>query len=345
MSEVKILFLNGTVMEELGAGDKRRAMEDVKEIYHLFNYRPAPGETNKKLTIPDKVVLRFGETQEDEHRYGRINAMPGRIQDGALEVAGIKWIGSGPDNQRYGLPRASALVILNDPITKVPICIANATGVSAARTGASGGIAVEYLSRRDATSMVVCGAGVQGRAQIDAALLARPKIERIAVYDQLEEKAKAFVDRARSDYPQIRFVAVTSAELKEAVGRSDIVVTATTTDTPIIQADWVRKGQLLLNISGDEYERDCILRADKTIVDFWTSIKHRNSSSIAHMVNDPQGLYWSFAPTAEMGEIINGDKPGRERDDEIIYFNAVGAGVRVYSERTFLNSENLLYPR
>ena len=65
--------------------------------------------------------------------------------------------------------------------------------------------------------------------------------------------------------------------------------------------------------------------ADKTVVDFWESVKHRNSSTIARMSNEE--AYQNFIPTADVGEILNGTKPGRENDEEIIYFNPVGAGV------------------
>ena len=79
--------------------------------------------------------------------------------------------------------------------------------------------------------------------------------------------------------------------------------------------------------TGDEMERSCVLMADKTVVDFWESVKHRNSSTIARMANDANDQYQDFVPTAEVGEILNAQKTGRENDEEIIYYNPVGAGV------------------
>ena len=128
-------------------------------------------------------------------------------------------------------------------------------------------------------------------------------------------------------YPAISFRAVTDEELGESVRASDIVITATTADHPFIKAEWVSKGTLLVNLSGDEMERSCVLMADKTVVDFWESVKHRNSSTIARMANDANDQYQDFVPTAEVGEILNAQKTGRENDEEIIYYNPVGAGV------------------
>ena len=328
MKNADILFLNNTAMDALGSGDIQAGMADVKKIYSLFNSKQENPESGDGITIPDKVVLRFGPGDKlSEYTHGRINAMPGRVQTDDLAFAGIKWIGSGVQNYELGYPRANALVILNDPHTKLPICIADSTAVSATRTGASGGVAVELLSRADSSVLTLCGAGVQGRTQLKAAVLVRPGIRQVYVYDKFIASAQKYAEEMGAQYPNISFCAVTDAELGECVGKSDIVITATTADSPFIRAEWVTKGTLLVNISGNEMARGCVTMADKTVVDFWESVKHRNSSTIAHMVNDPEDEYMDFTPTAEVGEILNGQKPGRENDDEIIYFNPVGAGV------------------
>lgn len=325
MKGANIRFLNNRVMDELGAGDIQAGIQDVKRVYSIFSDTKETGA--HKLTIPDKVVLRFGKTQEDEHSNGRINAMPGRVHDGELDIAGIKWIGSGAKNADYGYPRASALVILNHPTTKLPMCIADGTRISATRTGAAGGVAVELLSRQASSVLTICGAGAQGRTQLEAALISRPGIKTVNVYDKYDSSAARYIQDCQAKYPSVVFAQMTLETLGNAVSQSDIVITATTADHPFIKAQWVTPGTLLINMAADEMERECILMSDKTVVDFWESVQHRNSSSIAHMVNDPDGGYQNFHPTAELGEILNHKKPGREHDDEIIYFNAVGAGV------------------
>ena len=178
MANVELLFLNNKAMEDVGVLDMRKAIQDVEKAY-MLNWK---GD----VINPGKCVLRWGKTVEDENVLGRINAMPGYV-GGDYDMAGIKWIGSGPMNYKQGLPRASVTVILNDPTTKLPVCIADGTAVSTIRTGASGGVAVKLLAKSNAKVMTICGAGAQAPTQLEAALIARPSIEKLFIYDIRQE--------------------------------------------------------------------------------------------------------------------------------------------------------------
>ncbi len=316
MAKHSVLFLNDRAMRRLGAEDMPLAIRDMEKVYRMY----IEGE----VTIPDKVVLRFGTRPNTENIDGRINCMPGYLR-GDYRMAGVKWIGSGPMNREKGLPRASVSIILNDEDTKLPVCFADGTAISAKRTGASGGIAMKYLARRDSRALTVCGAGAQGRTQLEAAMIVRPGLETVYVYDVVPDAAERYAREMGERYPALRLETVGAEALPEAVGKSDIVVTTTLADEPVIRAAWVPRGALLMNMANHEMEYDCIRMADKAVVDYWGAVKHRLCSSIAHMAAD--GEFADDQLHAEIGEVILGRKPGRERDDEIIYFNAVGAGV------------------
>lgn len=195
MSKVDILFLNNKAMEELGCGDMAAVMHDVERAYTLV-------EQGDVIT-PGKLPMRWGKTAEDENVYGRINAMPGYI-GGEYNMAGIKWIGSGPMNYKKGLPRASVLDILNDPDTKLPLCIADGTMISAKRTGAAGGTAMQLCAREGAEVLTICGAGAQGRTQLEAAMLVRPNLKKLWVYDIVPANAERFVNKAKETYRSLR---------------------------------------------------------------------------------------------------------------------------------------------
>ena len=314
MSTIDLLFLNNQDMSALGSGDMSAAIHDVERAYILAD--------QGDVLMPGKCVMRWGSTPEDENVLGRINAMPGYI-GGEYDMAGIKWIGSGPMNYKKGLPRASVTVILNDPDTKLPVCIADGTEVSAKRTGAAGGVAMKLLSREDAEVMTICGAGAQGRTQLEAALIVRPGIQTVYVYDIRPENAQRFVEEAKAKYPAVEFSAV--ADPGEAVPDSDIIVCVTLANEPIIQESWLKKGCLLMNMADYEVTYGCVQRASKIVVDFWDTIKHRMISTVALMWKE--GLIQEEDITAQLGEILNGKRPGRENDDEIIYFNSVGTGI------------------
>lgn len=314
MSKVDVLFLNNKDMADLGCGDMSAAIHDVERAYLLT----AKGD----VLLPGKCVMRWGSTPEDENVLGRINAMPGYI-GGEYNMAGIKWIGSGPMNYKKGLPRASVTVILNDPDTKLPVCIADGTEVSAKRTGAAGGVAMKLLSRKDAKVLTICGAGAQGRTQLEAALIVRPSIQKVYVYDIRPENAQRFVEESKVKYPAVEFKAVESPG--EAVPESDITVCVTLANEPIIQESWLKKGCLLMNMADYEVTYGCVQKASKIVVDFWDTIKHRMISTVALMWKE--GLIQDEDITGELGQILNGSRPGRENEDEIIYFNSVGTGI------------------
>lgn len=314
MAKAEVLFLNNKIMDETGTADMKSVIKDVEAVYTLTQ--------SGDVISPGKCVMRWGETVEDENIYGRINAMPGYI-GGEYDMAGIKWIGSGPMNYKKGLPRASVTIILNDPDTKLPLCIADGTKVSTMRTGASGGVAIKYLAKENASVMTICGAGAQAPTQLEAAVIARPTISKLYIYDIKIENAERFAGFVRHNYPQIE--PVPTSDIEKASRESDIIDCVTLASEPIIKGEWIKKGCLLMNMADFEADYDCIRKSDKVVVDYWENVKHRMISTVALMHRD--GLFADSDLYAEIGEIVNGSKNGRESDDEIIYFNAVGAGI------------------
>lgn len=309
-----IIFLNNKAMVDLGVLDMKSSIKDVESAYVL--------NCKGEVISPGKCVVRWGKTVEDENILGRINAMPGYI-GGEYDMAGIKWIGSGPMNYKKGLPRASVTVILNDPETKLPLCIADGTAVSTMRTGASGGVAIKLLAKSNARVMTICGAGAQAPTQLEAALIARPSINKLFVYDIKIENANRFVKFVNEKYPNIN--AVATMDIESASKESDIIDCVTLASEPFIKGEWLKKGALVMNMADYEVDNDCVKRADKIVVDYWEGIKHRMISTVALMWKD--GLVKDSDIHAELGEILCGLKKPRENDDEIIYFNAVGAGI------------------
>jgi ornithine cyclodeaminase/alanine dehydrogenase-like protein (mu-crystallin family) len=265
-----VLFLSDQEVERFLGNDMDGVIECVARVLSLLDR----GDANNA----GKCVLRWGQTPEEENIYGRINAMPGYI-GGEFEMAGLKWIGSGPMNYKKGLPRASSLVILNDPNTKLPVCIANGTEVSAKRTGAKSGLAVRYLAAREARVLTIMGAGVQGRSQLNAILRVRPDIEQVYVYDIRPEASARYAKEMGARFG----VRITPTDDREKACRnSDIIATATLATEPIVEASWIKKGCLMINLADFEFSYDCVRMADKIVVDDWTAIKHRMISTATH---------------------------------------------------------------
>ena len=226
MSKAEIVFLNNREMDELGVTSMFDIINDVEKVYEL--------NCKGDVISPGKCVLRWGQTVEDENVLGRINAMPGYI-GGEYDMACIKWIGSGPMNYKKGLPRASVTIILNDPDTKLPLCVEDGTKVSTMRTGASGGIAVKLLAKSDAAVMTICGAGAQAPTQFEAAYIAKPTIKKLYIYDIRPENAERFANEVRANYPGVEAIPTNDAEA--AVRESDIIDCVTLASEPFIKGE------------------------------------------------------------------------------------------------------------
>ena len=313
MNKSEFLFLTQEEVIEAGALDMGIAVPTMEQVFSLHQ--------KKDYVLPQKSVLRWGDL-ESESTKGRINSMPGSI-GGDLNAIGIKWISSSPHNPfKYNLPRASAVIILNDPDTLAPIAIMDGAAISAARTGANSGVAAKYLAKKNSKILGLIGAGVQNRTQLLAVNYSHPEISEIKIFDLYEDRAKIFAkDMSKKIEKDITVV----KDAYSAVLGSDIFITATVTKTPIIKPDWIEPGVLYCHVGSHECEFETILKMDKRIVDDWSEIKHRGVESLAIMFNTK--IIDDSYINAEIGEVVNGVKQGRENNNETIYFNTVGMGI------------------
>ncbi len=305
-----LLYLNRDEVLELGGGDMALAVADMEALLLL--------REQGDVKVPDKVSMNFGKTIAEEKTFGRINAMPGYV-GGDVNMAGMKWVGSNPGNLQRGLPRASAITILNDPDTKFPLAVMDGTVISNVRTGAIGGVAVKWLAKKNAKSLFIFGAGLIAEYMLEAAKVGCPTLEKIYVFDLVRERTESFAARMTERLG----ISVEPAE-KTFSKECDIVVTATGAASPVLGFADLGEGSLYINFGGYECSYDTVSEADSRFVDNWQAVKHRNTSAIAKMVNE--GILDDSAVDGELGAVIAG-KAGRKSDSETIYFNCVGMGI------------------
>jgi len=311
--KVEVVWLSQQDVIAAGGLDMAAAMDDVEEVFRLH----VAGD----YVLPEKIVLQWDEPPQDK-KDNHVNVMPGYL-GGRFDVAGLKVIASFPDNPfRRGLPRASGLLLLHDTEVGLPLAVMDGTLVSAMRTGAATGVATKYLAREDVTRVGLIGAGVQCRTQLMALQVARPGIQGAAVFDIRRDRAEAFA----AEMSQRLDLDVRLAESAEQVVRgADVLVTATTTTQPIVRDGWLAPGSLYAHVSGYECEYDVIRRADKVVVDDWNQVKHRMYSTVALMWRD--GAFADDDLYAEVGQVVSGQKPGRENDREVIIFSPIGLAL------------------
>lgn len=313
MSIAKFLYLTQEDILAAGGRDMVRCIECVEEALACHS--------RGDQILPSKTVVRWGD-DESELSQGRINAMPGYL-GGSVNMAGMKWIGSNPSNPKlHNLPRASGILILNDPETKLPVAVMDSTVISAMRTGAVGGIGAKYLARKDSHVLGVIGAGVIARTLALAIKTSLPNLNQIFVYDIFSKNADLWCTEMSE------FLGIECKTLKsvEAVVRdSDLFFSATTAHEPIIKSDWVKQGQTYIHMAAYEDEIGVVEKADRIVVDDWEQVLHRGNQTIALAYK--AGKIQSEDIDSEIGQVITREKAGREKDSEFIYFNAVGMGT------------------
>lgn len=312
--EEGILFLTQKDIVNSGGAEISLAIDTMEEVYSLHQ--------KSDYVLPNKSVLRWGD-MESESITGRINSMPASI-GGSFNSVGIKWISSAPKNpDKYNLPRATGVIVLNDYETLMPISIMDGMLLSALRTGANSGVAAKYLARDNSEVLGLVGAGAQNRTQLLALNHTLKNLKKVKVTDLNKDRAQQFADEM-SHKVNVPIEVVDTAE--QAVRNSDVFVTATVTKTPIVKYEWINEGALYLHVGSHECEFEVIEKADKIVVDDWEELKHRGVETISIMYSD--GKIDGTEIHAEIGEVINSVKSGRTDNKEFIYFNSVGMGIQ-----------------
>ncbi len=234
-----------------------------------------------------------------------IHAMPAYIP--SLGAAGVKWISGYPGNQARGLPYITGLLILNDPETGVPTAIMDATWITAQRTGAATAVAARHLARPDSCTVGIIACGVQGRSNLQA-LACLFALRKVWVYDVQRPVAEAFAAQMSAALDvEIEVVEAPRA----AVVAADLVVTSgpiLKAPTPVIDVDWLAPGAFACPVDFDSYWKGAALRqADKLATDDMGQLGYYRAAG--YFTDTPE-------PYADLGQIVAGQQPGREGDDE-----------------------------
>jgi alanine dehydrogenase len=235
-----------------------------------------------------------------------------------LGTAGVKVVGDFVDNHLRGLPSELGLVMLFDPATGAPTAIVDAELITSLRTGALTTVGAKYLARPDAR--VLGHVGARGTAFWNVVLLdALFGFDEIRVTSARAESREEFGRRLeeRLEKP-VRVV----DSVRETVEGADVVVEATrlVEPDPILRTAWLADGGFVVPYGTvSAVELDLLDAIDKVVVDDWEQCKPggRFGSLREHV---DRGLLTRESLHAELGEIVVGSKPGRERDDERILF-------------------------
>lgn len=260
----------------------------------------------------------------DVHQYnGEVDIKSGFIED--FKLIGTKIASGFYDNRKKGLPPGIAIIVLLDLETSMPLAIMDGSHITAYRTGAAGAVAAGALARRNSTHVGILGAGTQGRMQL-IALKELFDIQYVKIWDIEPDMARRYSD----EMCEVLSVEVSVVDKPEmVVPDADILVTATPSRKALIPVSAIHEGLHINAIGADgpgKQELDPLImtRASKIVVDSLSQCIR--IGEIQHAIS--QGLICKEDVHAEIGEILNSDKVGRENDYEITVFDATGISAQ-----------------
>jgi ornithine cyclodeaminase len=231
---------------------------------------------------------------------------------------GIKIVSIYKDNLSLGLPTVTAIAIVLDPQTGLPKALIDGDSLTAIRTGATGGLASELLSRRNSKTVALFGAGVQGRAQLQGVMTVR-SITQVNLIDLSLSAAQKLADEISTwaSAPTVNLV----SNPREAIQDADIIITATTSSDPVFNGNDLRPGT---HITGVGSYTPQMREVDEITVGRAMIVVDSREACLSEAGDI---IIPKAAIDAEIGEIINGFKKGRQTDHEITFFKTVGVAV------------------
>jgi len=256
----------------------------------------------------------------DNDGAGHFNVLRGYLPAGGLAsrgVSGVKVVGDFVANYAAGLPSELGLLTLYDPGTGVPLSIMDATLITACRTGAMTAVGARYLARPD--SRVLGHVGARGTAYWNVVLLdALFDLDEIRVTSRRPESREAFAGQLA---PVTRARVRVAATADETFDGADILVEASrlTEPEPLLRTAAVRPGAFVVPYGTvSAVELDLLDVMDKVVVDDWREAQSGRFGALRQHVDS--GRLSAASLYAELGQIVTGQRPGRERADERILF-------------------------
>ncbi|MBN1218293.1 MAG: ornithine cyclodeaminase family protein [Anaerolineae bacterium] len=298
----------------LSATDVRRALPMRQAIETM---RRAFGQLSaNQAEMPLRTRL---ETEQ-----GTLLLMPAYLKQS--RELGFKMLSVWGDNPNRGLPALMGLATVIDPDTGRSLALMNGEALTALRTGATGGLATDLLARPDASVVAVFGVGIQGRMQLEAVTEVR-QVKEVRVLNRTPSRVEAFVAEV-SSWPNAPSISVVDSR-RDAVMGADVVITATNSRIPVFNGRHLSPGTHVTGVGSftphmQEVDEVTVQKA-KIVVDSLQACLAEAGDLIIPL---EKGVISKLDIHAELGQIVNGDRPGRETNDEITFFKSVGVAVQ-----------------
>ena len=241
--------------------------------------------------------------------------------DRAGKVLGLKSGGYWPGNMEKGLTNHQSTVFLFDPDTGRPYAMVGGNYLTAVRTAAASAISIKYLSREESKVLGMIGAGHQSTFQLRAAAAQRD-FEKVVAWN-IDPTMMGNLEKTAQELG-LPFESVD----RETLGaQADVIITITSCFEPLMMKDWIKPGTHIACMGTDTKGKQ---EVDANLVSSATVFTDEVAQSIEigecqHAIS--QGLITADAIN-QIGDVINGDHPGRNSAEEVTLFDGTGVGLQ-----------------
>jgi len=243
------------------------------------------------------------------------------IKAAVADVFAAKINANFPDNPRqHGLPTIQGLIVVMDVNSGTPLGILDSTLITTLRTAAATAVAAKHLARESSRTMTIIGCGIQGHAHAEALLRVRP-ITKVFAFDADPAAAARFAQ-------SLGIEVVRAASIENAIAESDIVITCTTSRSPILGIEHSHPGLFIGAVGADNPEKNelapALLAQSRVVPDILNQAAtmgdlHHAIAAGAMTRDDIHG---------QLADILCGYVPARHNDDEVFIFDSTGTALQ-----------------
>jgi ornithine cyclodeaminase/alanine dehydrogenase-like protein (mu-crystallin family) len=244
---------------------------------------------------------------------GVVQAFPAFVRP--LQRAGVKWLTSLRSNAQLGLPVISAVNIISDSQTGMPLAIIDGTSVTNLRTGGHAAVGARLLAREGSSVIAIIGCGQEGRTHLDALQSLFP-VREIRAFDIKQDQVEGF---RRFAQDRTSATVVVAESVRSAVDGADIVCVVTTAREPVLQEGWVNPGTHVCAATGFmDVDKACARQFDKWVVGWYgRDLDWIEGSEVGRLGGLEKGDLGKQAIYADIAtELLLGTKPGRQDPGE-----------------------------
>ncbi|HST53765.1 MAG TPA: ornithine cyclodeaminase family protein [Pyrinomonadaceae bacterium] len=263
---------------------------------------------------------------------GIMGLMPSYSSD-APAAFGLKAICVFPGNAARGKDSHQGAVLLFDAESGELLAVVNASALTEVRTAAVSAVATQALAREDAGDLAIIGAGVQARSHVEAMSRVR-RIRRCRVASRRAESALRLAVELKRSYT---FPVEAVATVEEALRGADLIVTATNSAEALVRREWVSAGAHINAVGActpNARELDAATVAASSL--FVDSVESAFNESGDYLLAVAEGAIAPSHIRAELGEVLDGAKPGRTSAEEITLFKSLGLAVEDLAAAEYL---------